>query len=327
MSLSGETEAADRFRASTVKSIVREVLRTQLDGKKYDAEMSEEAKKISEVISSRLGGETGMERYKFVTNVALLEDAGQGAFMGASLSIDQETDGVAQESFVSNGIRCIATVYALYAEETLRKLESFIPVIVYYASKGNRKAPPGTTEFEKWRAVILRTEIILLEALCFDMVIDHPHVALIDIIHRLRPTQQLSQMAWNFIADFMRLPICLVYRPRTVALAAVALAVKVASVEMCKGLLDDSETSSCGRTSWMDRVGADRDQVNEVVQWLLDFYTREAQSRVTSTATQQQGNTAYGGGTEAAQTPASSPGSTTSPMSHHNIPQHQSPSS
>ncbi|KAI7834740.1 cyclin-like protein, partial [Kickxella alabastrina] len=128
------------------------------------------------------------------------------------------------KEFHHYNIAATCLFFACKSEETLRKLDSFIPVIVYYASKGNRRAPPGTTEFEKWRTVILHTEVVLLEALCFDMVVDHPHVPLIEIIDKLRPTQQLSQMAWNFIADFMRLPICLVYTPRLVAVAAVSLA-------------------------------------------------------------------------------------------------------
>ncbi|KAJ1941270.1 hypothetical protein FBU59_003549, partial [Linderina macrospora] len=42
--------------------------------------------------------------------------------------------------------------FACKSEETLRKLDDFIPIIVHYASKGMRTAPPGTLEFDKWRA-------------------------------------------------------------------------------------------------------------------------------------------------------------------------------
>ncbi|KAJ2707422.1 hypothetical protein FB645_000775 [Coemansia sp. IMI 203386] len=202
--------------------------------------------------------------------------------------------------------------FACKAEETLRKLDLFIPVIVYYASKGNRKAPPGTGEFEKWRTVILRTEVVLLEALCFDMVVDHPYVFLIEALEKARPTQQLSQMAWNFIADFLRLPLCLVYSPRAIAVAAISLATKVASAEMRKGMEDGS---------WMDRVGAGNESVAEVVQWLLDFYTREAQARSVSHAGADSASN------EVAQTPASSPGSATSPMSSAIISHQPSPMS
>ncbi|KAJ2454385.1 hypothetical protein GGF42_003615, partial [Coemansia sp. RSA 2424] len=185
------------------------------------------------------------------------------------------------------------------AEESLRKLESFIPVIVYYASKGNRKAPPGTAEFEKWRAVILRTEVIILQALCFDMVVEHPHVVLIDLCDRLGLTRHLSQMAWSFVVDCMRLPLCLVYSPKSISCAAISLATRVLPPESRGGLLDDS---------WLDRIGADRAAVAEVAQWLLEFYAREAQSRMTRGVADNSA--------EVAQTPTSSPGSTASPMSH-----------
>ncbi|KAJ2886109.1 hypothetical protein H4R27_000892 [Coemansia aciculifera] len=188
---------------------------------------------------------------------------------------------------------------ACKAEESLRKLESFIPVIVYYASKGNRKAPPGTAEFEKWRTVILRTEVVILQALCFDMVVEHPHVALIDLCDRLGLTRHLSQMAWNFVADCMRLPLCLVHSPKSISCASVSLATRVSPPELRGGLVDDS---------WLDRIGADRAAVADVAQWLLEFYAREAQSRMTRGVAD--------GAAETAQTPISSPGSAASPMPH-----------
>ncbi|KAJ2375153.1 hypothetical protein IW150_002705 [Coemansia sp. RSA 2607] len=177
---------------------------------------------------------------------------------------------------------------ACKAEETLRKLEAFIPAIVYYASKGKRRAVAGTSEFDKWRAVILHTEVVVLEALCFDMVVEHPYVALIGLLEQARAARGLSQMAWSFVADLLRLPVCLVWPGRTLALAAAVLAARVGP-----------QGASCVEALLDERV----EGVDECVQWLLDFYAREAQARAGST-------TADG---DVAQTPASSPGSTTSP--------------
>ncbi|KAJ1731494.1 hypothetical protein LPJ61_002502 [Coemansia biformis] len=188
--------------------------------------------------------------------------------------------------------------FACKAEESLRKLDTFIPVIVYYASKGNRRAPPGTSEYEKWRAVILRTEAVLLQALCFDVVIDHPHVKLLGLFEAVGATKQLSQMAWSFVADCMRLSLCVVFPPRSIACASLALATKVAPHDV-RGGLDDA---------WLDRVAANRTEVAEIVQWLLEFYAREAQARL--------GPAADPAAAEPAHTPASSPGSAASPMHH-----------
>ncbi|KAJ2339203.1 hypothetical protein GGF43_006696, partial [Coemansia sp. RSA 2618] len=174
--------------------------------------------------------------------------------------------------------------------ESLRKLDAFIPVIVYYASKGNRKAVAGTGEYEKWRAVILGTEVVLLEALCFDVVVDHPHVALVALLERLALARTpAAQMAWSFVADCMRLPACLVYDAETLACAAVELAARVAPGSVAPG--------------WADRAGARRADVTGAAQWLLEFYAREAQARRPPPA-------------ESAQTPASSPASNASPMPH-----------
>ncbi|KAJ1665356.1 hypothetical protein IW140_001474 [Coemansia sp. RSA 1813] len=204
--------------------------------------------------------------------------------------------------------------FACKAEESLRKLEIFIPVIVYYASKGNRRAPPGTSEFEKWRTVILRTEVVLLQALCFDMVIDHPHVALIDLATTLSMPRRLTQMAWNFIADCMRLPLCLVYAPKAIACASVVLATKVSSADtsdIASSLLD---------SVWAEKAGIQKSTVDEIVQWLLSLYAREAQAR--KAASHSNGGV-VDHSAEAAQTPAYSPAPSASPMTHI----HPSPSS
>ncbi|KAJ2906308.1 hypothetical protein GGI21_004059 [Coemansia aciculifera] len=201
---------------------------------------------------------------------------------------------------------------ACKAEESLRKLEIFIPVIVYYASKGNRKAPPGTAEFEKWRAVILRTEVVILQALCFDMVVEHPHVALIDLCDRLGLTRHLSQMAWSFVADCMRLPLCLVHTAKSISCASISLATRV--VSSSEAMAAGSAGSSLVDDSWLDRIGADRVAVAEIAQWLLEFYAREAQSRMTRGVADGSGGVAADA---AIHTPMSSPGSTiASPMSH-----------
>ncbi|KAJ1736138.1 hypothetical protein LPJ72_001561 [Coemansia sp. Benny D160-2] len=169
--------------------------------------------------------------------------------------------------------------FACKAEESLRKLENFIPVIVYYASKGNRRAPPGTSEFEKWRTVILRTEVVLLQALCFDMVIDHPHAALIDLATTLHLPQRLTQMAWSFIADCMRLPLCIVHLPKAIACASVVLAAKVSSSEVA-----DAAGRLMVDSVWIEKTGVHKSAVDEIVQWILGFYAREAQARKAAAA-------------------------------------------
>ncbi|KAJ1760141.1 hypothetical protein LPJ77_000134 [Coemansia sp. RSA 2523] len=172
---------------------------------------------------------------------------------------------------------------ACKAEESLRKLDVFIPVIAYYASKGHRKAVVGTSEYDKWRSVIVTTEPIVLEALCFDMVVDHPHVSLVHMLERTPLDERRKQMAWSFVADCMRVPVCLVHEARTVAGAAVELAMRVAPEQ--------------GDNAVLDGAGVRRAEVESVVQWLLEFYAREAQARRPVT--------------EAVQTPASSPASPT----------------
>ncbi|KAJ2359857.1 hypothetical protein H4S01_005980 [Coemansia sp. RSA 2610] len=174
--------------------------------------------------------------------------------------------------------------FACKAEESLRRLDAFIPAIVHYASKGNRRAAPGTGEFDKWRAVILGAEVVLLEALCFDMVVEHPHAALVVLLERLALPRRAALLAWNFLADCMRLPLCLVHDAPTIAAAAVELAARVAP---------DARP----------RLPACPADVDRAAQWLLDFYARDAHARGRAAADH----------TSAAHTPASSPASPAQP--------------
>jgi protein BUR2 len=57
-------------------------------------------------------------------------------------------------------------------------------------------------EYWKWRDVILYTEEMLLEALCFDFDVGHPYDYIVQLVHQYTPgNSALGKCAWAFIND------------------------------------------------------------------------------------------------------------------------------
>ncbi|KAF9917400.1 hypothetical protein BX616_001118 [Lobosporangium transversale] len=86
-------------------------------------------------------------------------------------------------------------------------------------------------EFRVWKDTIIYTEEILLEALCFELSVEHPYQFMLSLLtnhytkdeHRAR---KLKSVAWAFINDSLRTTLCLLYPPKIIALAAVHIAAK-----------------------------------------------------------------------------------------------------
>nr|GAT58708.1 translation initiation factor eIF-2B subunit alpha [Mycena chlorophos] len=89
----------------------------------------------------------------------------------------------------------------------------------------------------------------LLEALCFDYVVESPHSKLVDLIeaHGQEGTR-VAEVAWSFAHDSFRTTLCLHYSPQIIAAACYVLAQRV-----CDGpnsnSLDARIASSAPRTS------------------------------------------------------------------------------
>ncbi|KAJ2800050.1 hypothetical protein H4R20_004206 [Coemansia guatemalensis] len=179
---------------------------------------------------------------------------------------------------------------ACKAEESVRRLEAFVPVIAHCASKGRRRAAVGSAEYTKWRAVILRTEVAVLQALCFDVVVDQPHARLAEVAAAEGLCRRAAQLAWGFVGDCLRLPLAVVFPARVVACAAIVVAARVAGGEP--------------RDGWLERAGVARTDVAEAVQWLLEFYVREAHARMGGGASGSTGSEQGGAGSEQGGAPA-----------------------
>jgi len=116
MADSDATRPAYRKRASVnaMKEIIRSVLDKELTGATYSLDnASASTKKIADIIRAKLKA-LDLPRYKFMTQVVVGEQRGEGVRMGCRTFWDTDTDSYASETFVNDHIFCVATAYAVY---------------------------------------------------------------------------------------------------------------------------------------------------------------------------------------------------------------------
>ncbi|KAJ7685185.1 cyclin-like protein [Mycena polygramma] len=90
-----------------------------------------------------------------------------------------------------------------------------------------RDIVPESKEVEQCQASILLTEEVLLEALCFDYVVESPHSKLVDLFDAHDDDMMVQECAWSFAHDSYRTILCLLYPPQIIAAACYVLAQRV----------------------------------------------------------------------------------------------------
>ena len=83
---------------------------------------------------------------------------------------------------------------------------------------------------KRWEQLILTYEEVLLEVLCFDFDIIHPHAFVADILRTYEVEDPeliatgldtaLIECVWSVVHDTYRTPLCVLFSPRIVACAA-----------------------------------------------------------------------------------------------------------
>ncbi|XP_070610281.1 dynein light chain Tctex-type protein 2B [Erythrolamprus reginae] len=103
-----------RFRSSTVKDCIREVLKEELANVQYNPEETgTRTKVLSELIRDRLK-EKGFHRYKIVVQVVIGEQRGEGVNMAARCFWDADTDNYAQDVFINESLFCVAVAFGCF---------------------------------------------------------------------------------------------------------------------------------------------------------------------------------------------------------------------
>nr|XP_022338983.1 tctex1 domain-containing protein 2-like [Crassostrea virginica] len=103
-----------KFRPVIVKETIHNVLNEHLTGKTYDTEETTEwTRQISDDIKLKLK-DLGYDRYKFVVQVVIGEQRGEGVKMGCRCFWDSDTDSYAQDIFMNDSIFCVAAAFGCF---------------------------------------------------------------------------------------------------------------------------------------------------------------------------------------------------------------------
>lgn len=104
------------FRPGKAGKVLREVLAAKLTGVHYSADdTSVWTREIADEIKVKLREmEPKLDRYKFVVQVVIGEQRGEGVKMGTRCFWDQATDGYATETFSNESIFAVAIAHGIY---------------------------------------------------------------------------------------------------------------------------------------------------------------------------------------------------------------------
>ncbi|KAI0031830.1 cyclin-like protein [Vararia minispora EC-137] len=113
---------------------------------------------------------------------------------------------------------------ATKTEECGRKLRDVAKVVCAKVHNNSMDSVSDGKEVDEISRAILMTEEVLLEALCFDFVVDSPHFDLVSLFETYEVPQAVQDHALSIANDSYRTPLCVLYMPKTIAAACYILA-------------------------------------------------------------------------------------------------------
>lgn len=163
-------------------------------------------------------------------------------------------------------IAATALFLATKVEENCRKMKELVVACCRVAQKQpNLVVDEQNKEYWRWRDTILVNEDLLLEALCFDLQLQHPYRVLFDILcyYHVQDNKRLRNAAWAFVNDSNLTTLCLLFPPRTIAAAALYAAAKHTEVAF-----PDDEWSR----PWWEHLGLEIVDLRRACSVLADAY-------------------------------------------------------
>eukprot|EP00658_Telonema_sp_P-2_P011819 TRINITY_DN14529_c0_g1_i17.p2 TRINITY_DN14529_c0_g1~~TRINITY_DN14529_c0_g1_i17.p2 ORF type:complete len:104 (+),score=22.33 TRINITY_DN14529_c0_g1_i17:251-562(+) len=99
-----------------VREVMERTITAALNGVSYNPEdqIVELNKKLADQIKNRIKEELQLPRYKFIVQVVIAEQKGQGIKLGCRSFWDTETDNYAEVSYSNDSLICIATCHGVY---------------------------------------------------------------------------------------------------------------------------------------------------------------------------------------------------------------------
>eukprot|EP00656_Telonema_subtile_P017288 TRINITY_DN1924_c0_g1_i4.p1 TRINITY_DN1924_c0_g1~~TRINITY_DN1924_c0_g1_i4.p1 ORF type:complete len:129 (+),score=33.47 TRINITY_DN1924_c0_g1_i4:118-504(+) len=107
---------ATKFKPMEVREVMERTINATLTNVQYNPEehIVELTKTLSNKIKDNLKNELLLPRYKFIVQVVIMEQKGQGVKMGCRSFWDTETDNYAEVSYSNDSLICIATCHGVY---------------------------------------------------------------------------------------------------------------------------------------------------------------------------------------------------------------------
>ncbi|KAI8972346.1 cyclin-like protein [Pilobolus umbonatus] len=148
---------------------------------------------------------------------------------------------------------------ATKVEECTRRIKDIVIACAQKAQKNDKLTlEEDSKDFIKWKETVLHYEVILLETLCFDLSIQHPHTSLFELESQLKISSSCTRRAWMLLYQSLGAPLCVLYKPKVVAVAALLLA---------------SYLSTDQSRDWYDGLqDIDSVQVHELAAEMLEYY-------------------------------------------------------
>ncbi|CCG84089.1 protein of unknown function [Taphrina deformans PYCC 5710] len=157
---------------------------------------------------------------------------------------------------------------ATKCEETGRKLSDIVVACAKTAQKNDAAIiDEQSKDYWRWRDVILYNEELLLEALCFDLIIDHPYSQLKEYWRQFNGGREVAKTAWACANDTYRTTIHLCYDSNTIALACLYYA-SIFSGQV----LDDVDNKP-----WYQTTNINMDTVIEIITIMVELYENSQQ--------------------------------------------------
>ncbi|EIN07413.1 cyclin-like protein [Punctularia strigosozonata HHB-11173 SS5] len=136
----------------------------------------------------------------------------------------------ALEDYHRQDVAAACIFLATKTEECGRKLKDVAKVCLakIHNIPHMEEIPSDSPQVEECQTAILQAEEALLEALCFDFVVESPHAHLLELFENTPASDDLTETyAWSIACDSYRTPLCILYTPKVIAAACYVLAQRV----------------------------------------------------------------------------------------------------
>ncbi|KAF8504052.1 cyclin-like protein [Hysterangium stoloniferum] len=158
---------------------------------------------------------------EFIFRVAVHLALSNAVFSAAAQYFHRFYMRYSMEDYPRQEVAAASLFLATKTEENSRKIKD-VSLVCYQKATGAQDV--DSPEVQRWQTNILATEEILLGALCFDFIVDHPQADLVDMLEASAGSEIIHQYAWTLVNDSLRTPLCVLQPPRIIAAACFILA-------------------------------------------------------------------------------------------------------